>query len=222
MKIEILAHQFVQLSAVDQGVTVVRAEDMEESLSELRKDAARYEYFHAIGHTKTNVTQNFSSCGEFGAGSIWRSLAIDIGLCLSREFARSGQSKMFESPLHFTDIALQKYPQTPEGVRYGISPHRDQSAFVNLVAVLLISGPSAFFVCKDKAGAGASDVMARPGDLILMRGGGYGQGLPRPYHFIGKIDDPRERLSFGMRQISSDPAKAAELRNMFSPKEEQT
>lgn len=220
MKLSLSVINYLQLEAEEQGVTIISPQGINEAfLRELREDAAKQTYHSAMAHTPTSVTQNFGSCGDFEEGSIWKELAFDISKQLGSEFDRAGKSNMFaERPLHFTDLALQKYPQSAPGEKFGISPHRDQSGFVNLVAVLLISGPSAFFICKDKTGAGASDVVASPGDLILMRGGGYGGNLPRPFHFIGKINDPYGRLSFGLRQVTSNAEEAAKIRDVFDPK----
>jgi hypothetical protein len=219
MKISLSAVNYFQLAAEHQGATVIPVQGMTEAyLRELRSDAAKQEYHGAMTNTPTGVTQNFVSCSEFEDGSLWKELGFEISKQLGREYENSGQSQMFsERPLLFSDLALQKYVPSSEGSKYGISPHRDQSGFVNLVAVLLISGPSAFFICRDKGGGGAADVVARPGDLILMRGGGYGRDLPRPFHFVGKIDDPYGRLSFGMRQVTSNGEIAAKIRNVFDP-----
>ena len=221
MNITLLGHHFLQLAAEEQGVAVVPIEGMNENkLRELRTDAAKQEYRPAISTTITEVKQNFSCCNEFELGSLWKDVAFTIGAQLMSEYSRTGQSSMIDGPLFFTDLSLQKYPATDPSVRFGISPHRDQSAFINLVAILLISGPSSFCVCSDKSGRGASDVMARPGDLILMRGGGYGGGkLSRPYHFVGPIYDPYGRLTFGMRQLTSDVAEAAKVHSILAHEE---
>ena len=52
-------------------------------------------------------------------------------------------------------------------------------------------------VVDDRDGAGAREIRAGPGDVILLRGPGYGGRRARPFHFLSDITE--RRLSFGLR-----------------------
>ncbi len=204
----------------DLGATVVTLNGHVDELIRKLSRLSRNLHFTPASTTATQVEQNFSSCGKFSARSIWNHLAVRIAEKIEDKFGENviGWNKL-HGKLDFTDLAVQCYPPSPSGVDYGISPHRDHGGFINLVVVLLIQGPASFFICKDRSGKDARELRASPGDLIIMRGGGFGNQsnpLPRPYHFIGRIDHPKGRLTFGMRQLTSDPVEAVRLRAVFA------
>ncbi|MES3004836.1 MAG: hypothetical protein V4690_01835 [Patescibacteria group bacterium] len=166
-----------------------------------------------MSQTPTGVAQNFQTFSGFENGDYWTRLACYISNKLGDEFEKHNSGSLFfNSRLFFTDLSLQKYGQSKKSDEFGISPHRDQSAFVNLVVILLISGPSSFFICQDKQGNERREILAKPGDLILMRGGDFRCNLTRPYHFVGKVKDPNGRVSFSMRQVTDNPEEALKLR----------
>ncbi len=210
------AQNISELLDPNRGVTTTSIREMTPTLlGDLCRQAATLMYEPAK-HVVTQVEQNFFGCSEFAEASIWRHMANQLADGLEHAFRRHGKLDLLTPPLRFTDMALQEYPETVGDKKFGIGPHRDQSAFINLVVVLLLRGPSAFFICKDKSMADSVEIPAKPGELIIMRGGGFAGGsLSRPCHYVGPIDT-RGRLSFGMRQVPNDPAAAEQIRKLFS------
>ena len=100
----------------------------------------------------------------------------------------------FESPLTFNDRMLQSY----EVGEVGISAHRDHIEYRNLICLFVIAGEGRFFVCRDRDGAGAREIVNRPGDLILTPGPGLFGSARRPFHLVRDITLPR--YVFGLRQ----------------------
>jgi len=201
----------------DRGVTTVSIPEISSLIvNDLCQQASQLVYEPAK-HVKTKVEQNFNGCGEFENGSIWMHMAEQFAEGLQQSFERLQKLELLSvTPLTFTDCALQHYPQTVGTQKYGIGPHRDQKDFVNLIVVLLLHGDSNFFICRDREGGSSEKIEAKPGQLIVMRGGGFAQDtLSRPLHYVGPIDE-RGRLSFGLRQVSSDPAAAARIRSLFN------
>ncbi len=205
----------------DLGATVATLNGHVDELIQKLSRLSRNLQFTPARTTATEVEQNFSSFGKFSPRSLWNHLAVRLAEKIEDKFGENviGWNKL-NGKLDFTDLALQYYPPSSADTNYGISPHRDHSGFINLVVVLLIQGPASFFICKDRSGKDARELRASPGDLIIMRGGGFGGSLsdtlPRPYHFIGRIDYSKGRLSFGMRQVTSDPVEATRLRAVFA------
>src|SRR6185436_4505750 len=106
--------------------------------------------------------------------------------------------RVIGAPIAFNDFSLQKYPCSAPEQKYAISPHLDHKRCINLIVVYLLKGKAPFCVCRDRAGNGAEEIKASPGDAILMRGSGFDGNLLRPFHYIGAVSE--ERLTFGMRQ----------------------
>ena len=145
--------------------------------------------------TATGVTQDFSGVDCYPPHSSFLRLVCETEIELRRNF-RHWQD-LFIRPLCFNDLSLQKYPVSNPNRQYAISPHVDHKNCINLVAVIVLKGSASFCVCKDRSGAEPLEIPARPGDLILMRGFGFG-GQDRPFHFVGPVSE--ERLTFGLRQ----------------------
>lgn len=207
----------VELLDPDRGITTTSISEMtSELLAELNQQAAELDYDPAK-NVVTKVEQNFRACGEFPDDSVWRQMATQFADGLEHSFRRHNKLELLpERPLNFTDLAVQHYPQTTGDQKHGIGIHTDHKDFVNLVVVLLLHGAANFYICQDRQGNGSVEIQAEPGQLMIMRGGGFASGgLSRPLHYVGPIDK-RGRTSFGLRQLSSDPEAAARLRKLFS------
>lgn len=217
-RIELTTKHICDLLDPDLGATTARIEGPTNALLAELTTLSRGLLYSPAKQLVTGVSQNFLRVDKFEHEDLWHKLANKIAAELSENFFLLNRQKLLSSKLHFDDLALQHYPQSGPDDVYGISPHRDQSGFVNLVVVLLIYGPASFYICKDKSGAGAVEIKAKPGDLIIMRGGEFGKGIgefSRPCHFVGRVDDCRGRLSFGMRQVTQDPVGAERLRSIY-------
>jgi hypothetical protein len=80
----------------------------------------------------------------------------------------------------------------------GITPHRDRSAYRNLVCLFVLEGRGRFFVCDDRSAAGAREIPHVAGDVVLMRAPGFQGSEERPFHFVRDIQS--SRYVFGLRQ----------------------
>lgn len=101
----------------------------------------------------------------------------------------------FEIPFYFNEMSLQKY----EVGSIGITPHLDSARCQNLIVIFVLKGEAKFATCKDRSGAGAYNVHPKPGNVILMRAGGFDKSDYRPFHFLSDVTE--ERIAFGLRDF---------------------
>lgn len=211
-----------ELLIPDRGIAVISPiGNIQSFLSQLQKEAKGLGFSDSDASTSTGVNQNFQAFSDFERDSEWSAFSRQISESLRLGFEELGYSHLFKTSLNVSDLTLQYYPQSKTEDKYALSAHRDQSGFINLVAILLIHGPSAFFICKDREGTTPIDpveIKAMPGDLIVMRGGNFGDNLSRPCHFVGRVEDPQGRLTLSLRQISNDPAQVEKLERFFGRK----
>jgi len=106
----------------------------------------------------------------------------------------AARSTPFEGPLVFNDLMLQRYAVG----ELGITPHRDRTAYRNLVCLFVLSGRGRFYVCDDRGATNAHEIPNAPGDVLLMRAPGFLGSNERPFHFVRDIREPR--YVFGLRQ----------------------
>jgi len=103
----------------------------------------------------------------------------------------------FESSTVFNDKMLQRYTVG----EIGITPHRDRTSYRNIVCLFVLCGRGRFCVASDRDATDAVEIPNGPGDVVLMRAPGFrdihGQELPRPFHFVDQITEPR--YLFGLR-----------------------
>jgi hypothetical protein len=94
------------------------------------------------------------------------------------------------------EVAVQRYH--PGSL--GITPHRDQRRFAQLVAVITIVGSAPFTLCRNRAGDPIRTWQASAGSLVLLRGPGLaGQKDGRPMHLVGGPTGGTARMSIGIR-----------------------
>jgi hypothetical protein len=93
------------------------------------------------------------------------------------------------------EISIQRY--RPGSV--GITPHRDQRRYAQLVAVVTIAGSAPFTLCRNRAGDPIQIWQAHQGSLVLLRGPGLaGDPDGRPMHSVGGPTGT-SRTSIGIR-----------------------
>ncbi len=93
------------------------------------------------------------------------------------------------------EVAVQRYQ--PGSV--GITPHRDQRRYAQLVAVITIAGSAPFTLCRNRAGDPIRTWQADEGSLVLLRGPGLaGDPDGRPMHLVGGPTGT-PRTSIGIR-----------------------
>lgn len=206
----------------NKGVTTISPSgNIYKLLKTLKLDFSELIFVPSQKETNTGVIQNFSVFGNFDENSIWSKLGNKISNSLFHGFCKLNYPDLLARPLKFNELTLQHYPQSKSDDEYAISPHRDQSGFINLVVIMLVFGPSSFFICKDRKGTTTIDpeeIFAYPGDLIVMRGGLFGHHLTRPCHFVRRVDDTKGRLTLSLRQITDDQAVVKKMEGFFNRK----
>lgn len=144
-----------------------------------------------VGQGDTAVTQTFEIADDVPADGPFAQVACEFAAEI--ETARAYLAPCPCPAVTFNDRVVQRYP--PSAV--GISPHRDRSCYVILVANLVIAGHGHFYICADRSFDRAREIPAAPGDAILMRAPGYGGSQVRPFHAVGTVS--AERLVLGLR-----------------------
>jgi hypothetical protein len=98
------------------------------------------------------------------------------------------------------EVAVQRYH--PGSL--GITPHRDQRQFAQLVAVITVAGSAPFTLCRNRAGDPIRTWQASQGSLVLLRGPGLAsQEDGRPMHLVGGPTGGTPRTSIGIRMHSA-------------------
>lgn len=100
-----------------------------------------------------------------------------------------------------TEVAVQRYQ--PGSI--GITPHRDQSRYAQLVAVITVAGSAPFTLCRNRAGDPIRTWQADPGSLVLLRGPGLAGEDGRPMHLVGgPTGAPRTSIGIRMDTASQN------------------
>lgn len=146
----------------------------------------------SIGEGDRIVYQRMEVCDQFPEGSGFFKLRDEFQALWDASF-QPGTDYPFESPVRFNDLMLQRY--APGEV--GITPHRDRSAYRNIICLFVLAGRGRFGVCADRSGDNAREIPNAPGDLILTRAPGFLGSSARPFHFVREIVEPR--YVFGLR-----------------------
>lgn len=145
-----------------------------------------------VGEGAAAVYQDFELTMEFPPASGFRALSGVLEDLIAAALRRVDPPPL-DGPFRINDLVLQRYPA---GCR-GITAHRDHLRYSGLVALVVLAGRGRFSICRDRAGHGAREIPAPPGNLILMRAPGLFSRKDRPFHMLSEIT--RERWSFGMR-----------------------
>jgi hypothetical protein len=159
-------------------------------------EAARASGFRAararVGEGNRLVYQRMEVCGHFPAGSLFHVLSAAFQKIWD-DFQAQDSSNPFEERLLFNDLMLQRYSVG----EMGITPHRDRTAYRNLVCLFVLEGEGRFYICDDRSGRGAREILHAPGDVLLMRAPGFLGSTERPFHYVRDIQSPR--YVFGLR-----------------------
>ncbi|MDQ4011087.1 MAG: alpha-ketoglutarate-dependent dioxygenase AlkB [Actinomycetota bacterium] len=93
------------------------------------------------------------------------------------------------------EVSVQRY--RPGSV--GITPHRDQRRYAQLVALITIAGSAPFTLCRSRDGDSLQTWQVDEGSLVLLRGPGLaGDPDGRPMHMVGGPTGT-PRTSIGIR-----------------------
>lgn len=164
-------------------------------LLEAARGAAFRPARESIGNGENTVYQRMEVCDTFPGESIFFRLRDEFQALWDVSFSRLSPYP-FESPVFFNDLMLQRYS---EG-ELGITPHRDRTAYRNIICLFVIDGYGRFMICEDRAGTNAVEIENAPGDLVLTRAPGCGGLTRRPFHFVRDITSTR--YVFGLRHLA--------------------
>jgi len=163
-------------------------------------EAARASVFREarplVGREGREVCQRMEVCACFPDDSIFRAFSREFQ-ALWDDWLADVPISPFEGSLKFNDLMLQRYSVG----EVGITPHRDRTAYRNLVCLFVLEGEGRFYRCNDRQGRGAREIPHQAGDLVLMRAPGFQGSVERPFHFVRDIQSPR--YVFGLRQESA-------------------
>lgn len=136
------------------------------------------------------VTQHFSYCRDYPQEHYLWLIAQKIEKLLQENIPKRVQY-IFEPTLSFTEISAQYYE--PQAI--GISLHKDESRYRNMIVICVIEGDAEFRVITS---SGEKVLNLKVGDVIFMRAPGFmGKDL-RPQHAVHNITSPR--LTITLRQ----------------------
>lgn len=142
-----------------------------------------------------NAMQDFESVTvhptDFGAIAPWRAAHL-LYYGFEKYAAALGAACQFDVDTT-PEMSIQRYKRFAKG----LSCHRDERAFRNLIALFVVDGTAPFIVSDDREGTNAMHVPASPGSLILMRAPRHDAEDKRPYHELREAIS--ERYSIGIR-----------------------
>ncbi|MDA2927966.1 hypothetical protein MYX78_12185 [Acidobacteria bacterium AH-259-G07] len=142
-----------------------------------------FDYFH-LGEADQKRVK-----GDFKAMYRLREGYADLCSALSKR-------AQFSTAGHPNSITVQRYWERS----LGITPHRDESKYINLISIFILEGEAPFFVCSDRQKSQCTQLPALPEDLILLRTPRNPEEKRlRPIHCVGRVT--QERYSVTFRQI---------------------
>jgi hypothetical protein len=162
---------------------------------ELLEETRCYRFRQAramIGKGASRVAQRMAVCADLRPDGVYHYLRA----CFQELFdaaVRQSRRQLFDGRVTFNDHMLQRYTVG----ELGISPHRDRTAYRHLICLFVIAGYGRFYVCSDRSGTGAREIVNGPGDAIIMRAPGFQGSGERPFHYLADIRSTR--YVFGLR-----------------------
>lgn len=162
----------------------------------LLNEAEQYDFEpeqEIVGQDDRIVRQELSSFERFGYKSRFVLLKNYFQFMFD-DFLQGLEIHTFETKLTFDSLVLQKYSKNS----IGITPHRDELKYINLICIFIIKGKGSFFVCSDRKGHNAIEINSEPGNMIILRAPGFLGTKLRPFHYVTDINETR--YTFGLRQ----------------------
>lgn len=156
----------------------------------IKHEATRFPFVQAEKvFSKNNVAeQNFSYFRDYPNNHFLWYIARELEQ-LIQSISQNFPSSPFETPLSVTEISSHHY----EICELGISLHRDESRFKNMIIICIIEGEADFCAITQK---GEKIIRTKPGDVIFMRAPGFMNGDIRPIHAVKNITSPRLSVTF--------------------------
>ncbi len=163
------------------------------TLSRIKEELTNLPFHNAETYSGPyDIEQNFSYFRDFSKESILWKLSGELEQLLTK--TNSTHPNLFSTPLSFNEISAQVYPIHLTG----ISPHKDESRFKNIIIICVIEGEGEFYVTSNREGDDKNIVTTKPGDILFMRAPGFNHENIRPVHGVQNITE--ERISLTLRQ----------------------
>lgn len=188
------------------------------SIEKMQKEAAELSDRFYIPEPGTLESNYRCQCLPLQPSNIWTATAKTLARILNEQLIPQLRAihdiaeEDFEiDDIEFDDLYLTEYPfilmqnELPEQNRLlGVGPHRDTNC-KGIVAAIVIQGTLPFYVCKEKDLSGSISLSVKTEEILLMRADKFGS-LPRPLHYVGKIDSEQDSvIQFGLRQYIKKP-----------------
>jgi len=100
---------------------------------------------------------------------------------------QAAHREIFQRPLLLNEVRIHRYPVGD----VGITPHRDESRYKNIIAIAMLEGEAQLGTCRDRDKTDLHLIDHCPGDLILLRAPGLFGTEYRPFHFVENIRQRR-------------------------------
>lgn len=146
-----------------------------------------------VGNGNQVVKQQLGSFACFPPSTQYSQLKDAFQTLLDRELA-TVKTYPFITKLDFNSMVLQKYDLGS----IGITPHRDQLSYINLVCIFNIGGQGRFYLCDNRSGSNPRVIDSSPGSVIFLKAPGFMSSPERPFHYVTDIQ--ATRYTFGLRQ----------------------
>lgn len=119
-------------------------------------------------------------------------------------YNRTARHASFSPSSSLNSIAVHRYWEGS----LGITPHRDESGFVNLISVFVLSGTARFYICGARDQYRPQRIRASwhpgAGDLILLRAPrSDAEHAWRPLHGVGPVTAERYTITFRERRTGT-------------------
>lgn len=158
----------------------------EETLKKIKEELISHTFVEAEKFSGPyRVEQNFKFSRTFPKNSILWQITKDIESLFKK-------TNLFSTPLSFNEITAQ----VTEVTETGISLHRDESRFCNLIVVCIIDGVGEFSVAEDREGTKEKVISTKPGDILFMRAPGFMNENIRPFHAVKNVTKKRTSVTF--------------------------
>ncbi len=142
---------------------------------------------------KNKVKQRFVYFRGYPKESLLWKISKDLSETLNDGIRKLPQLP-FESPITFTEVSAQRY----EKGELGITPHRDEKFYRNIVVVCVVDGEGDFYLTTDRVSGIETSIPAKVGDVIFMKAPGFKDCNRGPLHAVRNISS--RRLSITYRQ----------------------
>ncbi len=159
---------------------------------QMKMEAERFQFKAAEKeYGKNRVRQRFNYFRRYPPESLLWKVGRMLGQKIN-EGAIENTEPMFQSPLRFNEVSAQRY--TPG--KLGISPHRDEKRYKNIIAICVVEGNAEFYTTTDRVGGIEMPIPVKPGDVIFMKAPGFKNCDLCPLHAVRNITSPRLSITY--------------------------